>query len=126
MRNEGRTKIMTQKFVWLAAFAIATAGHLSAQNTVVPVTGATPTLTSVTINAGSGDQFNPRVSGDWAAYTSDAGLRYYNFSTGIDAAVPMGASAYDLLSDISGSKISFSRVIFGVKTTTMVFDAATP
>src|SRR5689334_1285946 len=106
---------MTQKFAWFAAFALATAGYLTAQNTVTPATGTTPALTSVTINSGSGDQFNPRVSGDWAAYTSDLGIRYYNFSTGVDAAVPTGASAQDLLSAISGSKISFSRVFVGLR-----------
>ena len=59
------------------------------------------------------------------AYTSDLSIRYYNFATNVDAQIPMGSSARDLLSDISGSKIVFSRVITG-KTTVMVFDASTP
>jgi hypothetical protein len=91
----------------------------------VPVIGVTPTFVPVTINNGAGDQYDPHVSGDWAAYTADSSIRYYNFATNTDAAIPMGSSARDLLSDISGSKIVFSRVITAVKTAVMVFDAAT-
>jgi len=98
----------------------------AAAQAVVPVNGAPPILIPVTINASVGDQFDPHVSGDWAAYTSGLGIRYYNFATNIDAAIPLGASSNDLLADISASKIAFSRVITGVKTTVMVFDAATP
>ncbi len=92
---------------------------------VVPVNGALPTLLPVTINAGAGDQNDPHVSGDWAAYSSDLSIRYYRFSTGVDTQIPMGASSRDLLSDISGSKVVFSRVISGLTTAVMVFDAAT-
>lgn len=93
---------------------------------VVPVAYPPPALTEVTINNSAGDQTNPQVSGDWAAYTSDLGIRYYNFTTGADAAIPMGASGRDSLSDISGSRIAFSREITGVRSAIMVFDAATP
>lgn len=95
----------------------------AAAQVVVPVNGVTPTLTPVTINASAGDQNDPHISGDWVAYTSDFSIRYYQFSTAVDAQIPMGASARDLLSDISGSKVVFSRVISGVKTAVMVFDA---
>jgi len=93
---------------------------------VVPINGATPTLTPVTVNNGAGDQYDPHVSGDFAAYTSDLSIRYYNFATNSDAAIPLGPSARDLLAGVSGSKIVFSRVITGVKTAIMVFDASTP
>jgi Tol biopolymer transport system component len=91
-----------------------------------PVNGTSPALTSVTINDSPGDQNDPHVSGDWAAYSSGLTIRYYNFATHTDAQIPMGASARDLLSDISGSKIVFSRIIPGDRTAVMVFDAATP
>ena len=110
-------------FFVLLLFAAASS---AISQTIIPVNGVTPILTPVTINASAGDQFDPHVSGDWVAYTSDVGIRYYNFSTNTDAAVPMGTSAQDLLSDISGSKIAFARVIVGVKTAVMVFDASTP
>ena len=45
--------------------------------------------------------------------------------TGVDAPIPMGASVNDLLSDVSGSKVVFSRVTIGAGTAVMVFDAAT-
>ena len=92
---------------------------------VVPVNGTPPTLTPITVNASPGDQNDPHISGDWVAYSSELSIRYYNFVTGIDAQIPMGSSARDLLSDMSGSRIVFSRVIAGVTTAVMVFDAAT-
>ena len=104
---------------------VLSCGSAFAQS-IVPVNGAPPTLTPVTINAGAGDQNDPHISGDWVAYTSDLSIRYYSFATGTDAEIPFGLSVRDLLSDISGSKIVFSRIISGVKTAVMVFDAATP
>ena len=91
----------------------------------MPLAYPTPVLAPVDINVNPGDQFDPHVSGDWVAYTSDLSIRYYNFVTNTDAEIP-GPSARDLLSDISGSKIVFSRIISGVKTAVMVFDAANP
>lgn len=93
---------------------------------VVPVNGTPPTLVPTTVNDDPGDQSDPHISGDWVAYSSDLSIRYYNFVTGIDAQIPMGSSARDLLSDMSGSKIVFSRVITGDRTAVMVFDAETP
>jgi len=111
----------------LSFLLVAMAGLTSASaQTVVPINGTPPALTPVTINDGAGDQYDPHISGDWVAYTSDSSIRYYNFVTNTDAEIPMGSSARDLLSDISGSKIVFSRVITAVKTAVMVFDAATP
>ncbi|MGH8657566.1 MAG: hypothetical protein ACREV4_03530 [Gammaproteobacteria bacterium] len=82
-------------------------------------------MTAVTINNGAGDQYDPHVSGDFAAYAMDLAIRYYRFSNAADAAIPMGSSVNDLLSDISGSKIVFSRIIPTVKTAVMVFDINT-
>jgi hypothetical protein len=106
----------------LLTLGVVTPATLTA---VVPVTQAPPVFTPVTINSGPGDQFDPHISGDWVAYTSDVGIRYYNFSTNIDAAIPMGESVNDLLSGVSGSKIVFSRVTLTNGTAVMVFDAAT-
>lgn len=97
----------------------------TALTAIVPAVQAPPALTTVTINSGAGDQYDPHVSGDWVAYTDGVGIRYYNFATNVDAAIPLDGAARDLLSDVSGSRIVFSRVIVGVKTAVMVFDAAT-
>jgi len=98
----------------------------AAAQAVVPGNGTPPTLTPITINAGVGEQNDPHVSGDWVVYASGFSLRYYNFATTVDAQIPMGESARDLLSDISGSKIIFSRMIVDQRNAVMVFDAATP
>jgi hypothetical protein len=89
---------------------------------VVPVTRPTPVFTPVVINALAGDQYDPHVSGAWAVYTDDIALRYHDFATGTDAEIPRGDSARDLLSEISGSKIVFSRVFTGSRTAMMIFD----
>ncbi|MFN0278230.1 MAG: cohesin domain-containing protein [Pyrinomonadaceae bacterium] len=107
------------------ALLIIGVGTNALSRAIVPVNGVTPTLTSVTVNNGAGDQYDPHVSGEWAAYTSDLSIRYYSFATNTDAAIPLGISARDLLSDTSGGKIVFSRVVTGIKTAIMVFDAST-
>jgi hypothetical protein len=106
----------------LALAALAPAAIVA----VVPATYPTPVLVPVDINVSAGDQFDPHVSGDWVAYTSDVGIRYYNFATNVDAEIPLGSSVNDLLSDVSGSKIVFSRVTVASGTAVMVFDASTP
>lgn len=74
----------------------------------------------------NGDQYDPHVSGDYASYSSDIAIRYYNFVTKTDAQIPAGPSARDLLSDVSGSNIVFSRIVAGKTAAIMLFDAATP
>ena len=106
------------------SLVLAVAGLTPTAQAVVPFTGVPPALTPVVINAGPGDQYDPHVSGDWAAYTSDTSIRYYRFSTAVDAEIPIGSSARDLLSDISGGRIVFSRVIASAKTAVMVFDTS--
>ena len=108
--------------------ALLVLGGLTAAvaQTIVPINGVPPTLTPVTINNAPGDQYDPHISGNWVAYTSELSIRYYSFATGTDAEVPLGSSARDLLSDISGSKIVFARIIPNFRTAVMVFDAATP
>lgn len=105
---------------------IAGFGTNALPQAIVPVNGVPPALTPATVNIGAGDQYDPHISGDWASYTSDLSIRYYNFASNSDAAIPLGPSARDLLSGISGSKIVFSRVVTGLKTAIMVFDASTP
>ena len=107
-------------------FVAMTSVTSAAAQAVVPVNATRPTLIPVTIDNSGGDQTDPHVSGDWVAYTSDLAIRYYNFASNVDAQIPLGLSVHDLLSDISGSKIVFSRIINAVKSAVMLFDAATP
>jgi hypothetical protein len=96
----------------------------AAQTTVLtPQIGPPLTVTPVTIDNSGGDQTDPHVSGDLAAYTDSATsqMRYYRFSTSVDAAIPFGASIVDVLSDVSGNLIAFSR-IEADRNAIMVFD----
>lgn len=87
-----------------------------------PSDGGPFTLLPVTINASAGDQFDPHVSGDLAAYTGGANIRYYNFFSGNDAQVPGALGAVDNLSDVSNGKIVFSRLDSSFNQSIMVFD----
>jgi len=122
----GRGEKKMKKNLLIICVMLFSLNLTAAAQGIVPIIGTPPTLTPVTINNSPGDQFDPHVSGDWVVYSSDLSIRYYNFATNTDAQIPMGSSARDLLPDISGSKIVFSRVIPNVTTAVMVFDAATP
>lgn len=90
-----------------------------------PSDGGPLTLLPVTINASSGDQFDPHVSGDLAAYTAGPNIRYYDFFSAADAMVPPETDAVDNLSDVSNGKIVFSRSDALGRNPIMVFDVAT-
>jgi hypothetical protein len=86
----------------------------AAAQTIVltPLIGPQLTVTPVAIDNSSGDQTDPHVDGDLVSYTDTAtsAMRYYRFSTGVDAAIPPGTSIVDILSDVSGNLIAFSRI----------------
>jgi hypothetical protein len=90
---------------------------------VVPIDGGPLAVSPVTINAESGDQYDPHVSGDVAAYTDEQSIRYYDFVYG-HGQVPPVAGASDLLSDVSNGKIVFSRVEAGGRVPVLVYDIA--
>jgi hypothetical protein len=78
---------------------------------VVPSDGGGLSLTvyPISLNAAV-DSYDPHVSGDLVSYTADSTVRYYDFFTGTDRAVPPGFGSTDLLSDVSGERIAFTRV----------------
>lgn len=73
--------------------------------------GLISTGTPVTISIAPGDQTLPHVSGNLAAYTdvADGHIHYYDFTTGLDAFVPSNGSLGDTLSDVSGTRVAFTR-----------------
>ncbi|MBI1885145.1 MAG: hypothetical protein HYS09_02325 [Chloroflexi bacterium] len=89
---------------------------------LTPSDGGPLTLLPVAINTSAGDQFDPHVSGDLASYTAYDKIRFYNFFTGSDDQIP-SADAADVLSDVSGGKIVFSRFAGGAARI-MVYDTA--
>lgn len=93
---------------------------------VTPIGSGTLNPTRVTINNQPGDQYDPHVDGDVAAYSASTGvdqIRYYRFSNGQDRAIPAPAGAIDLLSDIDDERIVFTRVTN--KNAIVLFDVAT-
>lgn len=114
------------------------AGFATVVTLVLAITPDSVTLLNaprVTINAQSGDQFDPHVDRDLAAYSSSVDtltntvqeIRYFRFSTGTDSAIPNtlpgGERANDLLSDVDQGRIVFTR-IFPDRSAIMLFDAA--
>jgi hypothetical protein len=88
--------------------------------------GTAPTIISTTVASGPGDQTDPRISGSVISYTSDVDgtvlIRYHDVATGTDQAIP-NAGELDFLSDISGTKIVFTRI--DAATSVYVYDMAT-
>jgi MYXO-CTERM domain-containing protein len=76
-------------------------------------TGTVAGGVTTAVNAGPGAQTDPHVDGNLVAYTSQiAGgleIRYFDFSTGTDAAIPTSALKMDFLADVSGGVIVFTR-----------------
>ena len=111
-----------------AIVAIAVAGGAAA---VIPVSSGDASGATFGVGVGPGDQTEPRVSGDLAVYTNNdevaASIRYYDFATGIDRRVPAGAPGdNDVLSDVDGSRIVFSRTrASDSATAAMLFDTRT-
>ncbi|MBK7858698.1 MAG: hypothetical protein IPJ65_08765 [Archangiaceae bacterium] len=94
---------------------------------VTPVNGGLAGGASVTIDGSAGDQVDPHVSGDLAAYTDlEAGglIRYYDFLSSWTQTVPSAPGATDSLSDLEGQHIAFVRTQSGVGQC-MVFDVST-
>jgi hypothetical protein len=114
----------------LRRFVIAMASAASLVGTTVafaltPANGGMAGGTTVTINNGMGDQTDPHVNGDLAVYTHSNGtsqIRYFDFVTTNDNAVPPVPGANDILSDVFGNLIAFTRVSGG--TTAMLYDVS--
>lgn len=95
---------------------------------VTPSDGGPISLSPVVINAGPGNQTDPHVSGDLAAYTTNESgalaIHYYRFSSGVDRAVPSVEGAVDQLSDVSGTRVVFSRAEPSGRVPVLVYDVA--
>ncbi len=105
--------------------------------TFSPQSGGLLSTPQITINNQAGDQFDPHVDQNVAAYSSAVDtlasgliqeIRYYDFPTNSDFAInntlPNGSLANDLLSDVDQGRIVFTRVFPGDRTAIMLFDTA--
>ena len=117
-----------------AALVAATAGVVvGTAGAVTPANGGDAGGTAVVVNNGLGDQSETHVSGSLAVYTERPDIfaigtiHYFDLATGLDGAVPPGAPGdSDVLSDVNGSRIVFSRTRAADSTTgVMLFEAST-
>lgn len=106
--------------------------------TITPQSGGLLSTPQIVINDQLGDQFDPHVDQNTAAYSSAVDtlasgliqeIRYYDFPTNKDFAINNtladGGLANDLLSDVDQGRIVFTRVFPGDRTAIMLFDSAT-
>jgi hypothetical protein len=116
----------------LRAAAIAAVAAAVAPGTawaVTPVNGGAAGGTTITIDDGPGDQTDPKVSGNLATYTdvNTGRVRYYDFGTSANVAVPIPAGSISNIADVSGSQIAFVSAFLqgqSVVRTTMVYDVS--
>ena len=113
MRTRGLKRFVLAYLLALPAAALA----------ITPVNGGLVGGTATTVNNGSGEQTDPHVDGDLAAYTDQGSIiRYFAFPGGPDLAVPTEAGTSDFLSDVGGGRIVFTRLSRAGRI--MVFDRA--
>jgi hypothetical protein len=120
-KSGGRVAAACAALMAMASLLLAPAPALA----VAPVDGGAITIFPVAINTGAGDQYDAHVSGDLVSYTASDKIRYYDFFSGSDAALPSLVGATDLLSDVSDGNIVFSRVESSGQIPVMLFDIAT-
>ncbi|MDT4912094.1 MAG: hypothetical protein QOC66_1222, partial [Pseudonocardiales bacterium] len=70
-----------------------------------------PTPAVLGVDTGAGDQYDPHISGTTVSYTSDFTIRFGALDGSASSSpVPPDPTGNDLLSDVSGSTITFSRL----------------
>jgi hypothetical protein len=108
--------------IGLAAVAVATTVAFA----ITPVNSGNVHGSPILINTSPGNQTDPHVSGDIAAYTDESSgvIRYYDFLTMAPGSIftPLGST--DQLSDVNGTHIAFARQT-GLSRTLMVHDVTT-
>jgi len=123
-------KIVRKRLRWfaIAISAVASLFVAIAAFGLTPANGGLAGGTTITIDNGPGDQTDPHVNGDLAVYTDSnppSQIRYYDFVTLANNAVPSGpAGSRDLLSDVFGDLIAFSRINPDFSTSAMVYDVS--
>ena len=114
----------TKRFRWFSiAIVVFAVGIATVAFGLTPANGGLAGGTTITIDNGSGDQTDPHVNDDLAVYTNaNTQIRYYDFVTLANNAVPSAAGTRDTLSDVFGNLISFSRFNPDFSTSAMVYN----
>ncbi len=100
---------------------------------ITPLDGGVLVPPQITINGQLGDQYDPHVDQDLAAYSSFVDpigeqIRFYEFSTGLDRSIPNvqadGGTGRDFLSDVDQGRIVFTRIFNDGTSGILLFDVA--
>jgi hypothetical protein len=116
-----------KQFWWFVGAIVAAMGlTLSVVLAVTPVSSGNVTGAPILINTSPGNQTDPHVSGDIAAYTDENSgvIRYYDFLTTAPGSIltPMDSTAQ--LSDVNGNHIVFAQQT-GLSRSCQVYDVTT-
>lgn len=118
--NSASQKIVRKRLRWFAiAIGVVAIGiAATVAFAVTPANGGMVGGSTIAVDNSPGDQLDPHVSGDLAAYTDASNpfghpiIRYYDFANPVspNPAVPAGSPEdEDTLSDVNGNNIAFSR-----------------
>jgi hypothetical protein len=113
----------------IGAFAVGAAATVAFA--VTPASGGAVGGSALAVDTTAGEQIDPHLSGDLAAYTDQSTgsgvIRYYDFlNPGSSGTVPSGTVwDVDELSDVNGSHIAFARQHADLSRSCMVFDRVT-
>lgn len=118
---------------WFAAVTGALVAGVAATVAfaLTPVNGGSVGGTAIAVDSTPGEQIDPHVSGNLAAYTDQANgsgvIRYYDFlNPAFSGVVPTGdIHDVDELSDVNGDHIAFVRQHANASRSCMVFDRVT-
>jgi hypothetical protein len=113
----------------MAIIAVAAVAVTTVVFAVTPSDGGMVVGAPILINTSPGNQTDPHVSGDVAAYTDQSGalgsvIRYYDFLTMAPGSILTPLGSADQLSDVNGNHIAFARQT-GLSRACMVFDVTT-
>ncbi len=112
----------------MKALVVAAAMIPAVAFAVVPANGGSVGGVSTTVDNSPGDQLDPHVSGDLAAYTSNGTstptIRYFDFLNPGTNTIPTEPGAQDTLSDVNNGHVAFSRQHSGGMRSCLVFDVA--
>jgi hypothetical protein len=110
----------------MAMIAVAAVAVTTAVFAVTPSESGNVTGAPILINSSPGNQTDPHVSGDVAAYTdeSSGAIRYYDFLSTAPGSIQTPLGSTDQLSDVNGKNIAFARKT-GPNRSCQVFDVTT-
>ena len=117
---------MNRSVLRMAMIPVAAVAVTTVVFAVTPSGGGNVAGAPILINTSPGNQTDPHVSGDVAAYTDESfgGIRYYDFLTMAPGSIQTPADSTDQLSDVNGNHIAFARKT-GPNRACKVFDVIT-